>query len=55
MVLLCPKKDETTVIGALLLTRRDAQECLKSCRLIFLTLALDAISSFLRCACLYAK
>ena len=30
MVLLCPKKDETTVIGALLLTRSDAHECLKS-------------------------
>ena len=41
-------EDETTVIGALLLTRRDAHECLKSCSLISLTPALFAISPFLR-------
>jgi hypothetical protein len=36
---------ETTVIGAPLLTKRDAHECLKSCSLISLTPAFVAIST----------
>ena len=51
----CPRYLETIVTGAPLLTKKEAQLCLKSCNLISLTPAFCAISPFLRWACLYAK
>ena len=51
----CPRYLETIVTGAPLLTKKDAQLCLKSCSLISLTPAFCAISPFLRWACLYAN
>ena len=51
----CPRYLETIVTGAPLLTKKDAQLCLKSCSLISLTPAFCAISPFLRWACLYVR
>ena len=51
----CPRYLETIVTGAPLLTKKEAQLCLKSCNLISLIPALFAISPFLRWACLYVR
>ena len=51
----CPRYLETIVTGAPLLTKKEAQLCLKSCNLISLIPAFCAISPFLRWACLYAN
>ena len=44
--MLCPINEETTVIGAWLLTSKEAHECLKSCGRICLTFTFSTISPY---------